>query len=146
MTEVDLDEFFLDPRLASDPEAICDLALCHVRLVNDARYPWLLLVPKRAGVSELFDLSQGDRATLVEETSFSARVLKDVTHCHTINIGKLGNIVAQLHVHVTARFVGDPAWPLVAWPRVQAHRYDEAARDTLINVLRNRLSSEPSNR
>jgi diadenosine tetraphosphate (Ap4A) HIT family hydrolase len=144
MTEVDLDEFFLDPRLVATSEPVCELALCHVRLVDDARYPWLLLIPKRAGVSELFDLEQHDRAAVMEEVSTAARVLKDVTHCQKINIAMIGNVVSQLHLHIMARFVGDPTWPLPTWPKSYSHQYDNSAREALIAVLRERLKSAAS--
>src|SRR5437588_8517831 len=107
MTRTDQDEFLLDPRLVADSDEVCDLALSQVRLFNDARYPWLLLIPRRAGVSELFDLSAADRALLIEEIAAAGQVLRDVSRCHKINVGMLGNIVRQLHVHVTARFEGD---------------------------------------
>jgi diadenosine tetraphosphate (Ap4A) HIT family hydrolase len=141
MSKIDLDEFHLDPRIAADSDEICDLTLCQARLHHDARYPWLLLIPRRAGVSELFDLAPADRAVLAEEAAAAGQVLKDVTRCDKINIGSLGNVVSQLHVHVTARFQDDPAWPRAAWGYGQPHQYDQAARDALLQVLRNRLRS-----
>src|ERR1700704_5089855 len=109
MSDIHPVEFKLDPRLLADSDEICDLALSQARLFNDARYPWLLLIPRRADVSELFDLSPADRAVLAEEIAAAGRILKDVTRCYKINIAMIGNVVRQLHVHVTARFEGDPA-------------------------------------
>lgn len=141
-TEIDLEAFFLDPRLEADSIAVCDLELCHVRLVDEVRFPWLLLIPKRAGVGELFDLDAADRARLMDEIALAGRVLKTVSNCTKINVAALGNIISQLHVHVTARFVGDPAWPVASWTFGQRQRYPEAPRARLAEVLRNRLAAD----
>lgn len=107
--------FSLDPRLGNDTLFVGDLPLSRVLLMNDARWPWLILVPRREGLVELTDLDASDRAALVEEAAAAARFLKAHAKADKINVGALGNVVRQLHVHVVARTVGDPAWPGPVW-------------------------------
>lgn len=103
--------FHIDPRLASDGPALGDLPLCHVRLVDDSRFPWLVLVPRRAGASEIIDLPPEDRRTLMDEISAASAALKAISGCAKLNVAALGNVVSQLHVHVVGRNLGDAAWP-----------------------------------
>jgi diadenosine tetraphosphate (Ap4A) HIT family hydrolase len=107
--------FALDPRLAADTLPIGNMALSRALLMNDARYPWLILVPRRAGIGEIVDLAAEDRAILIEEIAVASAFLCALPHVDKLNVGALGNIVAQLHVHVIGRAVGDPAWPGPAW-------------------------------
>jgi diadenosine tetraphosphate (Ap4A) HIT family hydrolase len=107
--------FALDPRLAADTTPVLDLPLCSVRLSADWTYPWLILVPRRADCTELIDLGPDDRAILMEEIAMASKVLRKVTDAHKLNVAALGNSVAQLHVHVIARFPDDPAWPGPIW-------------------------------
>ncbi|MCS0503077.1 HIT domain-containing protein [Ancylobacter mangrovi] len=107
--------FLLDPRLEAHSFPVTDLSLCTVRLMDDARFPWLILVPRRPELVELIDLDPSDRATLSAEIDAASRALKAVTNCHKLNVAALGNMVRQLHVHVIARFEGDPAWPGPVW-------------------------------
>jgi diadenosine tetraphosphate (Ap4A) HIT family hydrolase len=101
------DGFTLDARLAADTEPVAELALCRVRLVNDARFPWLILVPARPGLSEWHDVAADDAARLWDETARAARALETLCAPEKINIGALGNIVRQLHIHVVARRAGE---------------------------------------
>src|SRR5271169_1797314 len=93
----------LHPQLAQDTVPVGDLGLSRVLLANDANYPWLILVPRRAGLTELIDLSDSHRSELMDEIADAARALKSITECEKLNIAALGNQVAQLHVHVIAR-------------------------------------------
>ncbi len=127
-----MSEFVLHERLAADTAFVTDWRLARVLLLNDARYAWLVLVPRRAGAVELFDLSQADRADLMEETARAARLLKSARNAAKINVGALGNLVLQLHVHVVARNPGDPAWPGPVWGHSPAVPYQAAVRDALI--------------
>jgi diadenosine tetraphosphate (Ap4A) HIT family hydrolase len=122
-------DFALDPRLAADTLEIAALPLCHVRLMDDRRFPWLILVPARAGATEIIDLDAGDRGRLIEEIASASTALRTVFRPDKLNVGALGNVVAQLHVHVVARTVGDAAWPGPVWgtPRVP-YADDERAR------------------
>jgi diadenosine tetraphosphate (Ap4A) HIT family hydrolase len=98
-------------RLAKDTLFLGDMRLSRVLLMNDARWPWLILVPRREGAVELTDLDADDRGLLIEEAASAARVLKAHTSALKINLGMLGNVVRQLHLHVVARNVGDPPGP-----------------------------------
>ncbi len=128
--------FALDPRLEADTLPVADLALCTVRLMNDCRYPWLVLVPRRAGAVEIHTLAPADRAALLEETCRAAEALAGIAPGCKINTGALGNIVRQLHVHVLARFEGDPAWPGPVWGHSPAAAYDRQAAAERIAQLR----------
>ena len=125
----------LDPRLEADSLHLGDLLLSSVRLMRDANYPWLLLVPGRPGVAEIIDLDAGDRAQLMEEIAVASRALKEVTGAYKLNVAALGNQVRQLHVHVIARFQDDPAWPGAVWGRVPAKAYPPGAIEALADRL-----------
>src|SRR5262245_21409893 len=104
-------QWSLHPQLAKATINIGDLPLSRVLVINDANYPWLLLVPRRIGVSEMIDLDEVEQAQLWTEIARAGRALKTVTECDKLNIAALGNVVPQLHVHVIARRNGDAAWP-----------------------------------
>jgi diadenosine tetraphosphate (Ap4A) HIT family hydrolase len=125
-------DFVLDARLAADTLPVGDLALCTVLLMNDARFPWLILAPRRAEVSELTDLSEADAAVLMQEIRLAARVLTELARPDKLNVGALGNLVAQLHVHVVGRFCSDPAWPGPVWGHGARTPYPEHAAAALI--------------
>jgi diadenosine tetraphosphate (Ap4A) HIT family hydrolase len=124
------DQFELAPRLAADTFLVGEAPLSQVLLMNDARYPWLILVPRRADVTEPFELSESMRLGEAMKAHFAA---------DKINIAALGNQVAQLHVHHIARFHTDDAWPGPVWGVGSAVPYQEAALDTLMDDLRSVL-------
>jgi diadenosine tetraphosphate (Ap4A) HIT family hydrolase len=132
----------LHPQLESDTVGVGDLALSRLLLANDANYPWLLLVPRRLGASEMIDLPEVDQAELLAEVGRVCRALRTVARCDKLNVAALGNVVPQLHVHVIARHRGDPAWPQPVWGAVPARHYDPAARDCLIAALRRAIWPE----
>ncbi|WP_428032714.1 HIT domain-containing protein [Ancylobacter sp.] len=107
--------FLLDPRLEADSFPVIDLPLATVRLMDDARFPWVILVPRRPGLADLIDLEGEERATLTREIDAVSRALKSLTGCDKLNVAALGNMVRQLHIHVIARFEGDAAWPAAVW-------------------------------
>lgn len=107
--------FALDPRLAADTIPLGRLALSRVLLMNDARYPWLILVPERPDLAEIIDLPVADRITLMSEISAASEVLRAMHQPDKLNVGALGNRVRQLHVHVIGRFQSDEAWPGPVW-------------------------------
>jgi diadenosine tetraphosphate (Ap4A) HIT family hydrolase len=129
----------LDPRLAGDTVALGDLPLSRALLMNDANYPWLILVPRRPHLVELIDLDETGRVTLIGEVTRASRALKAVTACDKLNVAALGNTVRQLHVHVVARLAGDAAGPRPVWGAVPPRPYDAAARDRLAGALRKAL-------
>lgn len=124
--------FVLHPRLEADTVFVADWALSRVLLMNDARYGWLVLVPRRAGAVELFDLGLEDRSVLMEEAARAAQLLMTIGKAAKINVGALGNLVPQLHVHVVARNPGDPAWPGPVWGHGPSVPYEATARDAMI--------------
>ena len=129
----------LDPQLARDTAAIGDFSLCQVRLMNDANYPWVVLVPRRHNVTEITDLAEPDRAQLMREIALTADALKAETRCEKINIAAIGNVVTQLHVHVVARFRKDAAWPKPVWAFAPARAYADAEGEALAAAMRKRL-------
>src|SRR5882757_8935065 len=105
----------LHSQLEADTVPVGGLALSRVLLANDANYPWLIVVPRIPGVTELIDLDPNEQVQLLGEIDAAARALKDVTACEKLNIAALGNMVAQLHVHVIGRRHSDAAWPKPVW-------------------------------
>ncbi|KQV42466.1 diadenosine tetraphosphate hydrolase [Rhizobium sp. Root73] len=126
--ETHLPAFEIDERLQRDGLLITTLGLCQLRINNDCRWPWLVLIPQRDGVSEIFDLTPLDQAMLTFETNMVAAALKKATGAAKINVGALGNIVRQLHVHVIARNEGDANWPGPVWGFGSAEPWDGEAR------------------
>jgi diadenosine tetraphosphate (Ap4A) HIT family hydrolase len=129
-------DWSLHSQLEKDTIDIGDLPLCRVLVIKDANYPWLLLVPRRAGASEIIDLDLPVRLQLMEEIARAAKALKALTGCHKLNIAAIGNVVPQLHVHIVARRRDDPAWPKPVWGAVPARPYDPAEREQLVAALR----------
>lgn len=136
-----MSDFALDPRLDADTTPVTDLPLSTLRLARDARFPWLILVPRRAGLAEIIDLEEADRAALFAEITLVSGALRDATRCDKLNVAALGNQVRQLHVHVIARFTTDAAWPAPVWGRGSPVAYDAAARDRLVADLLAHLST-----
>jgi diadenosine tetraphosphate (Ap4A) HIT family hydrolase len=123
--------FQLDPAFARTSEALGDLPLCHARLQADARFPWIVLIPRRAGARELEDLSAEDRARLMDEALAAGQAVRAVGRAlgrpaDKLNVGQLGNVTPQLHVHVVGRKPGDAAWPGPVWGAGTAEAYEAA--------------------
>lgn len=121
------DGFSLDSRLAADTLPVGDLALSSVRLMNDGRFPWLVLVPRRAGAIEVVDMTEADQGALLREIRAACAALRALHAPDKLNVAALGNVVAQLHVHVIGRFRDDPAWPRPVWGVGQAEPYPPGA-------------------
>lgn len=134
--------FALDPRLQQDTLAIGDFPLCRLLLMNDANYPWFILVPRREAVSELFQLDQADQQQLWLETTRLAETLKDAFVADKMNVATLGNVVSQLHMHVIVRHRDDPAWPAPVWGRLPARPYEAAEIAALQQRLRLVLTND----
>lgn len=131
--------FELDPVLAADTLELVSFELCDVRLMNDARFPWLILVPRREAAVEILDLDVADQDLLWAEIRAAAGALRAAHRPDKLNIGALGNQVAQLHVHVIARFRGDDAWPAPVWGTGRPRRYG-AERDERLGELKAALA------
>ena len=128
--------FQLHHRLEADTLFVTDWALSRVLLMNDSQFPWLVLVPRRAGTSELHELAHAERMVLIEEIARAAQALKSVTAAAKMNVASLGNLVPQLHVHVVARTPSDAAWPKSVWGFGAAVPYDSGAGDALLRRLK----------
>jgi diadenosine tetraphosphate (Ap4A) HIT family hydrolase len=133
--------FAIDGRLCADTVPVCDLPLSAVRLMRDARFTWAVLVPRIAGAVEIADLAAAERQVLMEEVAQVSQALRRVVRCDKLNIGALGNVVAQLHVHVVARRKGDAAWPGPVWGSGPAQPYAAGDQDRIVNALRAILAS-----
>jgi diadenosine tetraphosphate (Ap4A) HIT family hydrolase len=129
----------LHPQLERDTANIGDLPLSRVLVINDATYPWLLLVPRRPGVTEVIDLDEVAQAQLMTEIARVSRALREVTQCHKLNVAALGNAVPQLHVHIIARFRNDTAWPKPVWGTAPPRAYERDALHSLVTPLRKKI-------
>ncbi|HVY56762.1 MAG TPA: HIT family protein [Xanthobacteraceae bacterium] len=130
----------LDPQLARDTVLVGDLPLSRLLAMDDMAYPWLLLVPRWPGATELLDLDEADQSQLLRETTQVGRALKDLTGCDKLNVAAIGNVVRQLHIHIVARRVGDPAWPRPIWGLASPVRHETESLVRFINALRSRLA------
>lgn len=128
--------FVLDSRLQQDSLVLGDFPLSRLLLSKDANYPWFILVPRRADVSELFQLDLADQQQLWKETALLAEALKGEFAADKMNVATLGNVVSQLHMHVVVRHRGDAAWPAPVWGKVPALDYAPAQIDAIRRRLR----------
>ena len=138
-------EFILDPAFVATSALLGDLPLCQARLQLDARYPWVVLIPRLAGLRELEDLSPADRIRLVEETVLAGAAVRAVGRAlgltvDKLNVGALGNVTPQLHVHVLGRRIGDPAWPGPVWGHSPGQAYGREVLERAIAAAKSALS------
>ena len=137
MTEI----FAADPAFEAGSVAVADWPLCQVRLQDDARFPWLILIPRRPGLREIEDLSPADRDVLTEEIVRAGGLVRAVGEAadrpvEKLNVAALGNVTAQLHVHVVGRRSDDGVWPDPVWGRGAATPYEANARAAAIALVR----------
>ena len=131
--------FILDSRLAADSVFIADGPLSQVRLMDDVRFPWLVLVPRVQDLSEWLDLDGAQQRLLLAEINQAGNLIRTEPEVEKLNIGALGNIVRQLHVHLVGRHAGDPAWPGPVWGSGAAQRHSQASLESRIVYWRQRL-------
>jgi len=129
-------DFALHPRLAADTVGLGPLALSAARLMNDARYPWLVLVPRRANLHEFVELEDGGQSLLLGEIRRCCELFKALHEPARINIAMIGNVVPQLHVHVVARFTDDATWPRPVWGLGEARPYAPGMLDARVTRYR----------
>lgn len=134
--------FPLDPRLAADTHSIGEMPLSRLLLMDDARHPWLILVPRIAGARELMDLDVVDRAALFDEITAVSRAMETLLRPDKLNVAALGNVVAQLHVHVIARYADDANWPHPVWGRGERVAYARGDAVARIAELRAALKEQ----
>lgn len=138
----DTSAFRIDPRLTRDAVTVADLPLSRVLLSDDARFLWLVAVPRRAGLVEMLDLGPDERARLRGEIDMLARAVRSLSPAAKLNIAALGNVVPQLHVHVIARHPGDAAWPGPVWGHGERVPYEADAAHELAARLRAALARD----
>jgi len=127
----------LHDQLRRDTLPVCRMKLCLVQLMNDAQYPWLILVPTVEDITEIADLNEKQRKLLINEIAQTQRVLNHVFQPHKLNVGALGNMVSQLHVHVVASYREETAWPGPIWGKLPPRPYEDAALRSTIAKLQN---------
>ncbi len=130
----------LHPQLRADTVPVCDLGLSRLLAMNDANFPWLILVPRRAGVSEIIDLGD-EQSLLMDEIALVSRALKDETRCDKLNVAAIGNVVPQLHIHIVARCKDDAAWPKPVWGAAPRRAYETDAMERFVVAVRDRVRS-----
>ena len=130
-----MSQFRPDPAFEAGSVAAAEWPLCHVRLQDDARFPWLILIPRVEGAVELADLSAEQRATLREETVRAGDLVRRLGPVEKLNVGAIGNVTSQLHVHVVGRRRDDGLWPDPVWGRGPAVPYDPAERARLLEKI-----------
>ncbi|MBL3590947.1 MAG: HIT domain-containing protein [gamma proteobacterium endosymbiont of Lamellibrachia anaximandri] len=135
--------FLLHPQLKADTFFVAKLQLCELRLMDDSRFPWLILVPQRANITAVHRLEESDQLALIRESSAVSNLLSAMTTPYRINIGALGNVVSQLHWHVVARSQSDACWPGPVWGCGERIPYAVQERDGLINRLQSELNRRP---
>lgn len=132
--------FEIHPQLDNDSHFVCALDLCQVRLIDDARFPWLLLVPQRAGMVQVLDLAEADQQALWDEIRHVTAVLNALWQPARVNLGISGIVVPQLHVHLIARFEGDAAWPKPVWNIGASQTHPGDLLRTRLDALRTTLA------
>lgn len=142
-------EFILDPAFTATSVELGELPLCHARLQLDARYPWVVLIPRIGAARELEDLSVADRARLMEETVLAGAVVRAVADVlglpvDKLNVGALGNVTPQLHVHVLGRRIDDPAWPGPVWGHSAGLAYEAGMLERAVAAARAGLGLQRS--
>ena len=127
----------LHPQLKKDCIVLGEFTLCSLLLLNDANYPWFILLPNRAGITEMHHLSEIDQQQLMTESMFFSQCLEQVFQADKLNIAALGNVVPQLHIHHIARFTTDACWPAPVWGAVSTIPYNEAQLKNIKKQLHN---------
>ncbi len=131
--------FTLHPRLDADCSPVGDLPLCRVLMLEDASYPWLILVPRLPDMREIHGLCRAQQHQLIDESSQVAQTMVALFQPDKMNVAALGNLVPQLHLHHVARFEADPAWPGPVWGAAPPLAYGDAERDARLDALRSAL-------
>jgi len=132
--------FVINKQLEADTHLVCELESCSLRLLNDARWPWLVLVPRIADVEEWHDLSKGQRIMIDDEVARTSLALKTLTGCEKINIATIGNMVRQMHIHVIARNDGDANWPGPVWGYGTREPYEVDSAKAFIESFKSEFS------
>jgi diadenosine tetraphosphate (Ap4A) HIT family hydrolase len=127
--------FALHPQLQQDCQLLGQFSLCQLLLMNDANYPWFILVPMREAISEIYQLAEHDQQQLWRESANLSEVLMSIFKGDKLNIAALGNVVPQLHVHHVVRYQGDASWPAPVWGKAPARPYNHNEYQVLLDKL-----------
>jgi diadenosine tetraphosphate (Ap4A) HIT family hydrolase len=143
--EPELSDFILSPAFLETSAPLASLGLSDARLQADARWPWIVLIPRVAWAREIADLSPADRARLVEEITAAGRAVQAIGEAlgrpvEKLNVGLLGNITPQLHAHIVGRRSDDPAWPSPVWGFGEAAAYEPGSLETALTAARRAIS------
>ncbi len=133
--------FVLHPQLEKDSELVTELMLCSVRLINDINYPWLILVPQVANISDVIDLSDAQQQTLWQESASVSRALKHLFTPDKLNVAALGNMVPQLHLHHIVRYKNDVSWPKPIWGQVPSKAYSDKQLSKQIELIKTEIKT-----
>ena len=125
----------VDKRFLKDSHFITDLRLCNVRLIDNSKFPWIILIPNRKNITDITELKLKDQNLLMKEIVHCSKLMKKIFKTKKLNVEKIGNIVPQLHIHVIARFVKDSSWPLSVWV-VKRNPYSKAVLEKTINKIK----------
>ena len=127
--------FKLHKKFLKSSHHLLDLKLCTVRLNDNSKFPWIMLIPKRKNINDITDLNSKDQMLIMKEIVFSSKVMKKLFKTSKLNVEKVGNIVPQLHIHIIARFIKDSSWPLSVWV-VKGNLYSAKALKDVVNKIR----------
>ena len=127
--------FKLNNKFLKSSHHLLDLKLCTVRLHDNSKFPWIILIPKRKNINDIIDLKSKDQMLLMKEIVFSSKVIKKLFKTSKLNVEKVGNIVPQLHIHIIARYKEDISWPLSVWV-VKSKSYSSKALKEIVSKIR----------
>jgi len=133
-------DFKLDPQLAADTIELGELPVCKILLMNDSQFPWIILVPQRANITELYQLNNEDLIQVQKESLIVSQIMMQHFKGDKLNTGALGNIVSQLHLHHIVRFKNDPVWPKPVWGNIKAKPYSNTEINELKPILKKMVS------
>jgi diadenosine tetraphosphate (Ap4A) HIT family hydrolase len=129
-------DFQLHPQLQKDCFILGKFELCQVLLMNDCQFPWLILVPQRDGIHEIYELTNDEQILLIQESSYLAKKLAELFNADKLNIAAIGNVVPQLHIHHVVRYENDNAWSAPIWGKFPPIPYSEKERDFIVKKLK----------
>jgi len=130
--------FKLNRKFLKTSQHLIDLKLCTIRLNDNSKFPWIILIPKRNKITDISDLNSKDQTLLMKEIVYASKVMKKLFKTSKLNVEKIGNIVPQLHIHIIARSKKDSSWPLSVWV-VKGKNYSKTALKVIVNKLRKAL-------
>lgn len=134
--------FTLHPTLERDSHHLAWLSLCEIRIIDDARWQWLLLIPQRPDIKEIYELAPLDQVMMTFETNLVAEALQMTTECDKLNIATIGNKVPQLHQHIIARQIDDAAWPEPVWGKGTPQPYDESDLNIVMKRIKTAIKAQ----